>query len=95
MLAQLKKCPMDLLIEIVTELLFEGILAGAASKKLPIILRVLLAMIPIALLLGITVLLFSGAIHAHSFLLFAAACGMLIFCLYCAVRIVKQVLRDK
>lgn len=59
---------MDILFEIIICVIFEGIYAGANSKKVPMPLRILLAIVIVVPLFAIIVLLLWAAVEYKSIL---------------------------
>ena len=86
---------MDFIIEIIFEIIIEGMAEGAASKRVPLVLRILLAMILFAFFGGIVALLFWAAIRNRSILLGLIGMGVLLLFVAAAFKKIREITAPK
>lgn len=88
---------MDFIIEIIGEIVFEvileGIAAGVSSRKVPLAVRILLALSLIALFGGIVALLFFGAHQSRHPLVYVLAVALFALFIYFTFWILRTAIR--
>ena len=86
---------MDFIIEIIFEIILEGMVEGAVSKRVPLAIRILLALILFVFFGGIVALIFWAAICNQSILLGLIGIGVLLLFVAVAVKKIREITAPK
>ncbi len=86
---------MDFIIEIIFEIILEGMVEGAASKRVPLVIRILLALILFVFFGGIVALIFWAAVRKRSILLGLTGIGVLLLFVAVAVKKIREITAPK
>ncbi len=86
---------MDYIIEFIFEIILEGMTEGASSKRVPLVIRILLVWIFFVLYGGIVALIFWAAICNRSILLGLIGIGVLLLFVAAAVKKIREITAPK
>lgn len=81
---------MDFIFELILEILLEGMVEGASSRKVPLALRILLAAALFVFFGGIVGILFFAAYRSKSVVLFMIAVFVLVLFVWAAVKRIRE-----
>ncbi len=82
---------MDFIIDFIFEIILEGMAEGASSKRVPLVIRILLVLILFVFYGGIVALIFWAAIRNRSILLGLIGIGVLLLFVAAAVKKIREI----
>ncbi len=86
---------MEFVIELMFELVFDGLVQGAKSPKLPLPLRILLAAVIVLVFLGTFALFFYIAWSCRSWVVFFLSLALLVLCVWGMVKKIRTYFGDR